>query len=273
MLYILLIFVCFLSFILWCILPAKPEEIKQNLLGRAYAHRGLHAQNEQIPENSIPAFARAVKEGYGIELDVRLTKDQKVIVFHDDTLTRMCGINSRVIDYTYDELLTYRLADSPEQIPLFSEVLACINGCVPLIVELKQVKEYKTLCAYTCELLEQYDGEYCIESFDPRIVGWFKKNAPEITRGQLSCKLTKKDVASGALRIALTNLFLNFMTRPHFIAYNQDHMNNPFFCFTTKILAAVPAGWTIRSQKEFDQQRDLGTQMIIFENFRPEPRF
>ncbi len=102
---------------------------------RHFAHRGLHGDG--IPENSLAAFRRACEAGYGIELDVHLTADEKLVVFHDDTLTRMCGTDGTPEEKTLAELQELSLAGTDERIPSFDEVLALVSGRVPLIVELK----------------------------------------------------------------------------------------------------------------------------------------
>ena len=96
----------------------------QHLTGWDYAHRGLHDNEHGIPENSMAAFQRAVDKGYGIELDVHLTADNQLVVFHDDTLTRMCGINKKISGFLYSYLQQLRLLGTGEGIPLFKDVLA-----------------------------------------------------------------------------------------------------------------------------------------------------
>ena len=114
---------------------------KAAFIRRNYAHRGLHTKDQSIPENSLRAFGLAVENGYGMELDVQLSKDGQVVVFHDDTLNRICGVDKRVDEMTYEELKKLSLAGSiNDHIPLFSEVLAMVNGDTPLIVELKTGK-------------------------------------------------------------------------------------------------------------------------------------
>lgn len=79
------------------------------LMGRHYAHRGLHDNKSDAPENSMAAFRKAIEAGYGIELDVQLTKDRIPVVFHDETLKRVCGVEGNVRDYTYEELQQFHL--------------------------------------------------------------------------------------------------------------------------------------------------------------------
>lgn len=102
-----------------------------------YAHRGLWNAAEGVPENSLPAFARAAEQGYAIELDIQITKDGRIVVFHDDTMKRMCGNEGKISDYTYEELQQFHLGDSTEKIPLLREVLQTVDGRVPLLIEIK----------------------------------------------------------------------------------------------------------------------------------------
>ena len=148
------------------------------------AHRGLHGRRDIAPENSMEAFRRAVDAGYGIELDIRFSKDRQIVVFHDDTLERVCGACGRISDYTYEELQQFRLHQSEERIPLFSDVLELVGGRVPLVVELKADgnRYIPALCEDAARLLDPYPGEYCVESFHPRYVLWFRRNRPLVRR-------------------------------------------------------------------------------------------
>lgn len=151
--------------------------------GKHIAHRGLHGGG--VPENSMTAFKKAIELGLPIELDVRLTKDAKVVVLHDMRLKRMCGADVRVCDLTYDELMKYTLAETDEHIPLFKDVLKLVDGRVPLLVELKKGHPLGKLENRTYHLLKQYKGEYAVQSFHPLIMFWFRLHAPEIYRGIL----------------------------------------------------------------------------------------
>ena len=155
---------------------------------RYFAHRGLHGDG--IPENSLAAFRRACEAGYGIELDVHLTADEKLVVFHDDTLTRMCGTDGTPEEKTLAELQKLSLAGTDERIPSFDEVLALVSGRVPLIVELKgrSTKDMR-ICKAVSERMKSYGGNWCMEAFNPFYVRWFRKNDRSVVRGQLSCRM------------------------------------------------------------------------------------
>lgn len=231
-----------------------------------YAHRGLHTKDKTVPENSMAAFQRAAEAGYGIELDVQLSKDGKVVVFHDNTLKRVCGVKGRVDSKTYEELSHTSLCGTEQTVPLFSDVLDLVDGRSTLLVELKTGKHNRELCTKTMKLLKKYPGKYCIESFDPRIVAWFRFHAPNVVRGQLACR--PKDFKPQELnRIGaffVGNGLLNFMSRPQFVAYKVG--KKPLTVKLSEKMGAMSFCWTSReegNEKKYDS--------VIFEHYTPEP--
>lgn len=163
--------------------PQNPPRRQLPLSRHIFAHRGLHDNNHQIPENSLAAFQRAVDAGYGIELDVQLSADRIPVVFHDATLSRMCGIDRRVDELTFAELRQLCLANTQEQIPSFQEALALVNGKVPLLVELKMERLDFDIPREADALLSEYSGDYCIESFHPAALYWYRKTARRFSAG------------------------------------------------------------------------------------------
>ncbi|MBP3611037.1 MAG: glycerophosphodiester phosphodiesterase [Lachnospiraceae bacterium] len=244
--------------------PKPMEEFK----GWYYAHRGLHDNRSDAPENSVKAMRLAVENGYGIELDVQLTKDEKVVVFHDATLKRVCGVDARVNSMTYEELQKLHLLDSGEKIPLFSEVLKVIDGKVPLIMEVKMVDSKTRVCELADKELEGYKGVYCMESFHPFAVRWYRKNRPEVVRGQLSANFRKEGQKEGVQEWLVHQLLVNILGRPDFVAYSHKSASNLSRCLTRK-MGAVAVAWTIRSQQELDRNRKK-FDLFIFEGFRPK---
>ena len=146
-----------------------------------YAHRGLHS--ESLPENSIGAFEAATEKGIGIELDIQLSKDGVPMVFHDDNLSRVCGIDAPLSKFTADELCQMKLLDTEYTIPTFAETLSVINGRVPILVEFKPGN--MELCRRGCDMLDNYNGKFCVESFDSILLGMIRRYRPEFSRGQL----------------------------------------------------------------------------------------
>lgn len=236
--------------------------------GYFYAHRGLYDNNSDCPENSLNAIRKAVENGYGIELDVQLSKDDVLIVFHDASLKRVCGIDGKVWDYTYDELKNMKLFNSNETIPTFKEVLEVIDGKVPFILEYKLDVANTKVCQLSNELLNHYNGLYCIESFHPLALMWYKKNRPDIIRGQLSMYYWKEEKHNGSLlMLCLTYLLSNFLTRPDFIAYDQEDVSN-FSRKVTRFFKAFQVGWTVPSAKRYEEVKD-DFDIVIFENYLP----
>lgn len=262
-----LIILLFLIILFLTFPGGKNPEKEKPLYGRSYAHRGLHSKDKAIAENSLTAFKKAVESGYGIELDLQLSADGNVMVFHDDSLKRVCGDDRLLKDVSTKELKTIKLLSTNDTIPEFSEVLALVDGKIPLIVEIKTCKNYAELSKKAYDLLKSYKGDYCIESFDPRIVGWFKKNAKEVLRGQLVTNIG--DYGNKLEAFVLANAFGNFLGRPQFIAHNYIK-KSLIIKFIEKFTMKV--AWTIRSEKNFEDIAKK-TDAIIFEFFQPEKRF
>jgi len=240
---------------------------KAPFYGRNFAHRGLHSEDKSIPENSLEAFRLASRAGYGAELDVQLTKDGQVVVFHDDTLDRVCGVHARVDEKSYNELKLLSLCGTNQRIPLLTEVLEVYGGRGPLIVELKTGKRNRELCEKTYAILSDYQGEVCIESFNPMIVRWFRHHGKDLVRGQLAAPTQEYgDAVSPRTAFLLSHCLLNFLSRPQFIAYRTGH--RPLSVHFSEALGAMRFGWTSHNERN-ERHRDG----VIFEFYRPQLRF
>ena len=241
---------------------------KAPFLGWNFAHRGLHRADKSVPENSLEAFRLAGEAGYGVELDVQLSKDGQVVVFHDDTLDRVCSVHGRVDAFPYEQLRQMSLCGTEQHIPLFSQVLEVFGGRGPLLVELKTGPRNKELCEKTLALLEGYRGDVCIESFDPRIVAWFRRHAPQLLRGQLAAPMEEytKDGRGKAQAFLLSRCLLNCLARPQFIAYKIGP--RPLIVRLSERLGALKFGWTSHGQ-----ENEAGRDAVIFEFYRPRLRF
>ena len=234
-----------------------------------YAHRGLHDNATQAPENSMAAFRKAVDAGFGIELDIQLTKDKIPVVFHDFTLKRVCGGEGKICDYTYEELQQFHLCESTEKIPKFEDVLKMVDGKVPLIVEFKIERTDLSLCPIADEMLRTYKGMYCMESFNPLGGWWYRKNHPELVRGQLSDAFLKEGEYVGVLYFILQNLLLNWMTRPDFVAYDHKYADNLSRRLCRKLYHNMAVAWTIKSQQQLEDRKD-DFDIFIFDSFLPK---
>ncbi len=234
-----------------------------------YAHRGLWDKDQGIPENSLPAFARAIREKAAIELDVHLTKDRQLVVIHDSNLKRMCGIEGTVETMSYDELARLSLCGTEYTIPLLSQVLHLVQGRVPLLIEIKTVSSRDTeICSYLYKELEFYNGPFLIESFNPFALRWFRQNAPQILIGQLATGAADLPNLNIVLRTASWLLLFNLISQPDFIAYNLHYAD----CISVRInqlIYRTPVFvWTVRSMNEY-RQGTAQYSTVIFENFIP----
>lgn len=232
-----------------------------------YAHRGLH--NKERAENSMSAFRAAVDGGYGIELDVRLSRDGKLVIFHDDTLDRVCGREGRVIDFTAEELSTFKLSDTEDGIPLFTDFLAMVDGRVPLLVEIKEQAGDHSVSEATCEILKNYKGDFIVESFNPVSLRVVKERLPEVPRGILSHRYCEQKKYRKPLFFILQSLLLNFICRPAFIAYEHSHARAFGLRFVRAFFGVPTIAWTVRSAAEEKEARENGFDGIIFENYLP----
>ncbi len=238
------------------------------LQGVSYAHRGLHAEGR--PENSMAAFRAAWDAGYGIELDLHLLADGNLAVFHDSHLKRLTGQEGRIEDLTTEDLSKYFLAETSETIPTFSQVLELYQGKAPLVVELKCVNNnYAQLCETTCNMLDRYDGAYCLESFDPRCILWLKKNRPDLIRGLLVEDFIKaKPPVPWILRFLMTHQILNFLVRPDFVAHKYSERKTLSNFLARKLWKLQGVSWTITTTEDYQTAVEEG-YLPIFENFTP----
>jgi len=255
---------------LWMLKPGKPRLERMKAFERQpIAHRGLHDAGAGIPENSLPAFRRAAEQGYGIEMDVQMTADGKLVVFHDRTLERMCGADLVLTKLTYEELQNYRLGGTQEKIPLFDEVLREVDGRVPLVIEMKPDGPCIKATAKMCKRMEAYRGLYCMESFHPFCVWWVKRHYPQMLRGQLSMNFFVEESKKPFYqKLVMTSLMANCLARPDFIAYKHTQKNQFSYWLCRKLFPVENAAWTIKSQEQMDRARDT-FQMMIFDEFIP----
>ena len=227
------------------------------------AHRGLHGGS--IPENSTLAFKRALEYGYAIELDVNITKDNKVIVFHDNTLFRMCGVNKKVRNCTFGYIKTLQLNNTKYKIPILKEVLKLINGKVPLIIELKNEGVSTRLEKNVLKIMKEYDGEYIYQSFNPFSILYMKNKNKKVKTALLSSNSFKN--LKSFFMVVLTNskLVFNFV-KADIISYKIEDINNKVL----KKYKNIPLfTWTISNMLELKEAKKV-SDGIIFENILPK---
>ena len=265
--------ICLILAVTWAVLlrARRGTESMAALRKFRYAHRGLYDKEAGIPENSLPAFSRAIARGFGAELDVHLLRDGTLAVFHDSDVKRMTGREGYLEDLSADELKDYALDGTKETIPQFKDVLALFEDTgLPIIVELKSFRDnYAALTERTMRELDKFRVVYCVESFDPRCVAWVRKHRPEVIRGQLSQNFLKdRGKLSLPMAFATTHLLSNIMVQPDFVAYRFKDRKKwaPRLC--RRIYGAQRVYWTIRSKEELSIAESDGA-IAIFEHFLP----
>ncbi len=235
--------------------------------GSYIAHRGFHNIEKGVAENSFSAYGEAIKRKLPIEIDIRLSREGEVVVFHDDTLERVCGVDKKVVDLSLRELRELRLLGTDDTIPTFKEVLELVDGSVPLLIEIKTVgKRDRELCEKAWEILKDYKGNYAVQSFYPPIIRWFKKNAPKVCRGQLATNFFKAKPHT-TLEIIAGILLFNFLSRPDFISYEYKYPC-ALPLMVCRALGATTIAWTYTSEEQIEETQDHFSA-YIFEDFNP----
>ena len=159
-----------------------------------------------------------------------------------------------------------KLLGTEQTIPTLAQAIQLIDGKVPVIVEHKMDLVDTAICASSYEILKDYEGQWCMKSFDPRALIWYKSNAPEVIRGQLSAEFWKDEKYAGkALYTALSYLVGNVATRPDFISYQYEGVNN-ISLVLCRLMGAKAACWTVQTQQAYDVLKNK-FDMVVFDGF------
>ena len=226
------------------------------------AHRGLH--NDIYPENSIGAFENAKEQGFAIELDVRLLKDDSVVVIHDANLKRVCGIDKDVEDLMPEDLAECKILSSKYTIPTLKQVLEIIDGKTPIMIELKPIKKEKKLAQKVYELIKDYNGDVAVKSFNPIPMIWFRRHAPKIPRGMLG-SFFEGTIIPRLYKSIIKKLSFYNLVKPDFISYDVNYLPNKYL-----IKKKVPIlAWTI-TNKKMEKIAFEHSNNVIFENYIPD---
>jgi glycerophosphoryl diester phosphodiesterase len=240
------------------------------LVERPVAHRGLHGNG--LIENTLGAARAATDAGYAIEIDIQLTADNEVVVFHDDTLDRLTDATGPLNGRTLAELKQFTILGSNERIPTLQEFLDTVQGRTPLVIELKSNWDGSELLAKrTAGILQGYEGPVAGMSFDPRVVIALRDHAPGLPRGIVAERYYDDPewAPLGAKRkFQFGNLLHFHRTKPHFVAYYVRDLPALAPLIARYILGMKLLTWTVRTDAERAKARRWANQMI-FEGFRP----
>lgn len=231
------------------------------LLSSPIAHRGLH--NNNLPENSVGAFNNAIENNIPIEMDVQITKDKKLIVFHDKNLARMTGATENCDDLDCSELIKLHLHNSEFCIPTFIDFLKLVDGRVPILIEIKNEGKVGEIEAELIKNLENYKGQFAVQSFNPLSIAYVSKHAPHIYCGLLVCDFSKERMPFYK-KFILNRLLLLKKSGSKFLSCKWDELPNKRYIKSKLPLIA----WTVQSQEAENTSRKY-VQNIIFEKYIP----
>ncbi|PKM68959.1 MAG: hypothetical protein CVU94_04900 [Firmicutes bacterium HGW-Firmicutes-19] len=228
------------------------------------AHRGLHNKEMGVEENSPTAFQLAIDAGLNIEMDIRITKDQQLIVFHDGEGKRMLSIDENIENLTLTDILTANIGSSRDKVMTFQEFLTMVSGKVGLIIEIKATSNNDNVARLCAEILDNYQGKFAICSFRPEIIRWYKRNRPKFIRGQLIENMLGKHSHTPLIRLLQSFNGFALFTRPNYLSVEYRH--SKYFQWF-RIFGGVLCIWTIRDQKSMDKFKQKA-DAIIFENVK-----
>ena len=219
-----------------------------------YAHRGLF-DNKKIVENTISAFKKALLDNLNIELDIRVTKDKKIIVFHDSNIKRLTGIDRYVKDMSYDELKDINLLNTTDKIPLLEDVLKLVSGRVSLLIELKDNFNSNTLRELN-KLLLDYNSEVLLQSFNPIILR--KMALTSLKRYDMGILLTNEyNGFKGTLydaffyKYLIKQKYISFISSPKELVFKVKEVSNKDLFI-----------WTIKTKNEFIKYKKYSNNLI-----------
>ena len=236
-----------------------------------YARRGLYNSRKGIPENSLAAIRSAIEHGYGVALDVRISRDGVPVLFHDERTYRLTGLDGTIENTALEELGALRLDGTEEIIPTLGEALELINARVPVLVQLHVCEgNVEALCDRVCEVLDAYDGVFVLQAFDPRVLTWFRRQRNEYIRSQL----VDYGYRSGQgwkerlWAFAAMNLFMNWFTEPDLIACSRTSRFNPSVWICRILYRTLYLEWPVQTMEEYELAKIDGS-IAVFEDIEP----
>lgn len=223
------------------------------------AHRGIY-DNITVVENSKSAIEKAIDADYAVELDVNLTKDNTLIVFHDNIFSRLTDSDGYVNLTDYNDIKHEKLLKSDDVVLKVSDAIGLVNGRVPILFNIAGELPI-SIAKSLFDIVKDYSGEYAVESTNPYILEWFKINAPRVVRGQRAGAFNHRKPAY-AKRGQLKKLKLNHISEPNFIVYRVEDAKKRYFKKATKDGLPLILG-TVRTAKDARKVEALSANKIV----------
>jgi glycerophosphoryl diester phosphodiesterase len=238
------------------------------ITAQPYAHRGLHAADRGIIENTISAFRAAIEGGYGIECDVQLSADGEAMVFHDFELGRLTKASGRVDRVSAADLKRVDFIGTTDRMATLGELCDLVAGRVPILVEVKSRFDGNiALAARGAKVLAAYSGPAAIMSFDPSVVAACRWMEPSLVRG-IVAQRRRSASDDGEKTILPARYALDLMkARPHFLAYRIQDLPSASIRLACRLFGMALLTWTVRGPDRAHAQRHA--DQMIFEGFQP----
>ena len=247
--------------------------LHSDFLTKPLAHRGLHDRSKGRIENTMASFVAAVDHGYGIELDVQLSADGRAMVFHDDHLDRLTAESGPVNQRTSTALQEIALKGSDDHIPTLRDVLAFVDGRVPVLIEIKDQdgalgRNIGPLENAVAGDLQAYKGPVAVMSFNPHAVAKVHDLAPDIAVGLVTCDFHDDPEwapVSHEDRQSFTSIADFARVGASFISHDRSDLTRPRVA-ELKSLGAAVLCWTVRSVEQEGEARRV-VDNITFESY------
>ncbi|PYG29101.1 glycerophosphodiester phosphodiesterase family protein [Pelagimonas varians] len=246
--------------------------LPSSLFQRPIAHRAFHDVTQGRPENSRAAIRAAIAAGYGIEIDLQLSRDRQAMVFHDYDMSRLTGVSGPIQLRSAPELADTQLLNGEEGVPTFIEVLRIVAGQVPLLIELKDQDggmgpAIGTLEHAAIEALKGYRGDVALMSFNPHTVAELARLAPDLPRGLTTCSFQDEEWQTiKATRLEELRAIPDYArVGASFVSHNCLDLDNPRIT-ELKAQGAPVLCWTVYSAKQEAQAR-LVADNVTFEGY------
>jgi len=235
------------------------------------AHRALHDVTDGRPENSRAAIRAAMDHGYGIEIDVQLSADGAAMVFHDYDLDRLTGQTGPLQRHKSDALGAVPLTGGTEGIPTLQEVLALVDGKVPLLIEIKDQDggmgpDVGPLEQAVAVQTDAYAGPLAVMSFNPHAMAEMRRLCPNLPLGLVTSAYTAQDwPLPKETRDRLRDIPDFDRIGASFISHEVEDLDRPRVADLRGQGAAILC-WTVKSAQQEAQAR-RHAQNVTFEGY------